>query len=118
MKVGNNKMDKYINANNFIKRINNEIAEEIFNSTDSGYTAMLTGFRKLIETKINEEPAADVTKVRHGKWIATNHGGIHGDMIYRCSACSNEREAYVDEENYCPNCGAIMDDGENDGMLF
>lgn len=63
----------------------------------------------LIDKAIDSTPSADVAEVRHGKWIDTKHGGIHGDTIYRCSACGNEREAYIDEENYCPNCGAKMD---------
>ena len=61
---------------------------------------------------IKNQPSADVQEVRHGTYINTNHGGIHGDCIYRCSCCGNEREAYIEEENYCPNCGAKMDGKE------
>lgn len=56
----------------------------------------------------------DVQEVKHGKWISTGHGGWHGDMIYRCSVCGNEREAYINEELYCPHCGAKMDGGKRE----
>lgn len=65
--------------------------------------------RIVLYKDVEAAPAADVEKVKHGMWINTGHGGIHGDYIYECSYCKNEREAYVDEENYCPNCGAKMD---------
>lgn len=69
--------------------------------------------RQDAEDDLKSIPPADVEEVRHGEWIDTHHGGIHGDTIYRCSVCGNEREAYLDEENYCPNCGAKMDGKES-----
>lgn len=65
---------------------------------------------RAVENLIKNAPTADVQEVKHGTYINTNHGGIHGDYIYRCSCCGNEREAYIEEENYCPHCGAKMDE--------
>lgn len=59
--------------------------------------------------ELDDYTTADVEEVRHGEWIDTGFGGIHGDTLYRCSCCGEEREAYVDEERFCPNCGAKMD---------
>lgn len=48
-------------------------------------------------------PAADVAPVRHGNWFGTV-----------CSACGESTSFYYDC-NFCPNCGAKMDGGdEND----
>lgn len=76
-----------------------------------------SGIVSALQNIVDETPAADVQEVKHGTYINTNHGGIHGDYIYRCSCCGNEREAYIEEENYCPHCGAKMD-GEGEELLF
>lgn len=48
---------------------------------------------------INSQPAADVTKTKHGKQIY--------DMgSYLCSECDYPMEHKV---NYCPHCGVKMD---------
>ena len=60
-------------------------------------------------------PAADVAKVRHGRWICIRKGYEE----YECSVChgmdSNCSDYYADhvvtEQEYCPFCGAIMDGG-------
>ena len=53
--------------------------------------------------------AADVATVRHGRWLPF-HSTAAGDIQY-CSACEI---GCAWKPNYCPNCGAIMDGG-NDG---
>lgn len=70
---------------------------------------------------IRNIPAVDAVEVRHAKWIPE----ALGDM--RCSCCN---EVYgvcgglLGDYNFCPNCGAKMDDvyqppicgpGEEDG---
>ena len=56
---------------------------------------------------IDKIPAADVTPVKHGKWI----GGTFNYFRY-CSEC-NKAEHYINilngQRKYCPNCGARMD---------
>ena len=54
---------------------------------------------------IDEIPAADVAPVRHGRWI------MHDDefgLTCECSVCHIET---MGDGNYCPNCGAKMDGG-------
>ena len=54
-------------------------------------------------------PAADGAPVRHGRWIPAVYVG---DCCYRCSECQFLRDAYLlGIGNYCPNCGAKMDEG-------
>ena len=64
---------------------------------------------------IEEEPAADVVEVKHGRWYWED------DDYCRCSECTQKAPVvpqYQDEPittktNYCPNCGAKMrGDGE------
>ena len=59
-------------------------------------------------------PAADVTQVRHGHWE------LHGNdddlaASFFCSLCgwNMDEDEYLDRWshlNYCPNCGAKMDE--------
>ena len=55
--------------------------------------------------EINYQPTLDVEPVRHGKWIYT------GFMEVKCSDCGNVFHE-LEDTNYCPNCGAKMDEAE------
>ena len=65
--------------------------------------------------KVRRIPAADVAEVRHGKWI---HSEIEDDDWGRtfhkwtCSVCGYSVAHNPTGENYCPNCGALMDKEE------
>ena len=54
-------------------------------------------------------PTADVAPVRHGRWVIIEIlcGGGKERKYYRCSECN---KANVIRSNYCPNCGAKMDE--------
>lgn len=60
-------------------------------------------------------PTIDAVPVVHGKWEWNTDNGF-----YYCSKCQtvSPREdqdgEYCDCPNYCPNCGAKMDGGEDD----
>ena len=58
---------------------------------------------------VDEIPASDVAPVRHGLWI------MHDDecgLTCECSVCHIET---MGDGNYCPNCGAKMDGGADNG---
>lgn len=61
---------------------------------------------------LNEEPAADVAPVVHGRWMyEKTEGGFH---IWRCSRCGrgmNDNPEGIDL--YCYHCGAKMDGGNS-----
>ena len=66
-------------------------------------------------------PAADVSPVRHGRWLHTEEplGWKYVDCM-ECSACHDSwiiEEDYCFDDmplwNYCPSCGAKMDGGED-----
>lgn len=61
------------------------------------------------------------TPVRHGRWIKAKESLWFSD--FDCVFCSNCNETWIADEdtgfdfldvwNYCPNCGAKMDGGED-----
>lgn len=59
-------------------------------------------------------PAADVVPVRHGRWDASGrYRFLDGSLSIRCTECGaalhpDEWKEY--HWNYCPNCGAKMDE--------
>ena len=55
---------------------------------------------------LGSAPTVDAEPVRHGRWIYT------GFMEVKCSECS-ETFHELESTNYCPNCGAKMDGGED-----
>ena len=68
--------------------------------------------------EIKAIPAADVAPVVHGKWKATGTFKV-ADYNYtvveqRCSACGHCSIRFKNkaESNYCPKCGATMDEEE------
>ena len=65
-----------------------------------------------IEESIDKVPAADVAPVWHGRWQAIKSNGIGGTG--RCSCCEKAIYGYR-AYNYCPNCGAKMDGGFDNG---
>lgn len=56
---------------------------------------------------ISDIPGADVAPVVHGKW----DDSLDGITPY-CSICGHSHKLMVRTPNYCPNCGAKMDGGE------
>lgn len=62
---------------------------------------------------IEDLPAADVEPVRYGRWIPheTNDGFSNG---VQCSVCGEWFYKYF-TYNYCPDCGAKMDEEADNG---
>ena len=58
---------------------------------------------------INSIPAADVTPVRHGRWMENEDYMFCSCCGMQWNYCDNDTEDF----HYCPNCGAIMDGGQN-----
>ena len=67
-----------------------------------------------ILTAFENFPAADVAPVKHGHWIEIDHSENFGDYHFVCSECkcNTPDRAYVVAPDFCPNCGARMDGGE------
>ena len=58
---------------------------------------------------IDSIPSADVEPVRHGRWITTH------DEFCSCSLCKYPVHTAWSRTYYCPNCGAKMEGGGEDG---
>ena len=59
---------------------------------------------------INRFPSEDVVTVRHGHWIYHPDDLFPNDSTQECSYCHAEESLTLYNENYCPNCGARMDE--------
>lgn len=62
---------------------------------------------KLARIRIERVPAADVAEVRHGRWIKLSRGDV-------CPECQYQTGRYEHGGNFCPNCGAKMDGGQEE----
>lgn len=66
---------------------------------------------------LQDMPAADVTEVVHGQWVHSRYDNCSEQFdIVKCSRCGHEAYAaayFVRGGNYCPNCGAKMDGGND-----
>lgn len=64
-------------------------------------------------------PTVDVQEVKHGEWKSFySEDTLYGS--YYCSACGHGQDigmvvSLTTEFKYCPNCGAKMDGGNNNG---
>ena len=70
--------------------------------------------------EVIDAPAADVAPVRYGRWVKSEDDYDKLYMI-KCSMCREEWYFECDDDvfdlnyHYCPNCGARMDGGADDG---
>ena len=92
-------MDDYISREAALTALQDS---DLFNTTERQLRA------------IRELPAADVAEVRHGRWIDA-YPDIEPNPMFMygiCSECGFEQgiSKYL---NYCPDCGAKMDGGDN-----
>jgi len=77
-------------------------AQDAFNALTDYYHHHTSAQHLALQEALNKVPTADAEPVRHGKWIEYPTA----DGMNQCSACGILR---FGESNYCPNCGARMD---------
>lgn len=104
--------DEYLDRSSLVARM--KYYEEHTTEGSGEHYAYSTALRE-----IRNAPAADVAKVVHGKWVHSRYDRSSGQFdVVKCSRCGLEAYAmayHVRDGNYCPNCGAKMDGGnEND----
>jgi hypothetical protein len=58
-----------------------------------------------IRDMLMDIPSADVAPVRHGRWVSINEYPYE-----KCSICGETHDTVRCLDNYCPNCGAKMDE--------
>ena len=98
-------MDEYVSREAVRDMLHNEI------SSWGGYSEEIEALLNANE-KLFELPVADVVEVKHSKW---KH--YHKQNIAVCMNCSFERDLDADFGTAisCPNCGAKMDGGADNG---
>lgn len=116
------RMDEYINKNALYETIIQleELARNRYLDAPSLYYPMYMtqlNERTYFKHIIADFPAADVELVRHGQWIYNIESGE-----YLCSACGENALSFRKDTlygldlyetcltDYCPNCGAKMDE--------
>ena len=90
--------------------IEREALQEIFENRMQDNNIMCPVIKVLDVIEIIEKQhTSDVVPVRHGRWVIIEIlcGGGKERKYYRCSECN---KANVIRSNYCPNCGARMDE--------
>ena len=60
---------------------------------------------------IEAAPTVDAVEVVHGRWIEQEKYTF--GVMYDCSICDNRILDNGHSWNYCPNCGAKMDGGND-----
>ena len=93
-------MAEYIEREAAIKELMNDAPEQVSYS------------RKDAADCIRYMDAVDVAPVQHGQWISKNPHGY--EWVFVCSNCDYvDGYPFNERPNYCPNCGAKMDEKEN-----
>ena len=84
-------------------------------------TASVGYYTETIREVLKQTPTVDAVEVVHGHWVSLTECANAG--VY-CSVCNKKvyKEDYAWcnrknklRSNYCPNCGAKMDGGNEDG---
>ena len=94
-----------------------EMSEKEYIERDAVLNQMLhemvgTGVQSKAMSVIRYANAADVVEVRYGHWRKC---GSKAPDYTCCSLCNICFGVYVDDYNYCPNCGATMCGKEDEG---
>ena len=98
-------MTEYIERANLIARIKYYVTHTPKDKGENyAYSVMLN--------EVLNRPASDVVPVVHGRWEQTE-----APFMNECEDCSvcGYRTVWGHRFNYCPNCGAKMDGGEDNG---
>lgn len=87
-------------AKEYIER---ETALKNIKETIIGASEFANDIRIAAINAVNSAPTADVQEVRHGKWIKSKNER-------KCSLCGYFYFTNTDTFNFCPHCGAKMDE--------
>lgn len=92
------------------RHIDADAAKKDVDERGMGHFFILTDIDE-IKRFLDDQPTADVEKVRHGKWtlIHVDSNAGYGQVYYQHKDCSTR--LFESPDNYCPVCGARMDGG-------
>ena len=101
-------MTEYIERANLIARIKYYVTHTPKDKGENyAYSVMLN--------EVLNRPAADVVPVVHGRWEQTE-----APFMNECEDCSvcGYRTVWGHRFNYCPNCGAKMNESKCEGVQY
>lgn len=110
---------RLIDADEFIKEINNRVESAIkwgINAIADHNEEIKIRAEQAVATfceaslTAKKMPTIDAEPIRHGMWIGKPMICEHSRM--RCSVCDNVFLENKGKWNYCPCCGARMDENE------
>ena len=78
------------------------------------YDHYTSGFDEAV-TRVENFPAADVAPVVHGKWLKSEYE-YHVGICSLCGCVPPKPAFRSTPYNYCPNCGAKMDEEEHNNV--
>lgn len=84
-------------------------------------SAIITAVKvAVMKNEIKEAKGYDdnAEPVVYGWWISRYDEIFPADSSMECSVCGEEESFYLSNDNYCPNCGAIMSRSKNDTALI
>lgn len=82
------------------------LQEKVFhNLTDEFYGAMQV---------LDELEPADVVLVVHGRWLPQKENHEFKEAWMKCSVCGYPVSRWTGNTNFCPSCGAKMDEHEEE----
>lgn len=93
------------------------LLSEIDDAMDADGMGFVVG--STIKRYLKRQPTADVVEAVHGRWIENTAPSM--DTYYTCSVCNEDfctLDGTTPENNlyhYCPNCGAKMGGGADNG---
>ncbi len=92
-------------------------ADTIFNGEPLLVSDKTLDTIRVIIEKINNAPTVDAEPVKHGRWLKTGQSFVNPNKFrnYFCSECGTDLDEHIrSTPNYCPHCGAKMDEVTNE----
>jgi len=99
-----------------MRLIDADALDETFSRLNDDGWQLTRGDHKRMESVLFEMPTIDAELVIHAEWIEDgDNQPMSCDKVYCCSNCKQNRRLESRLTNYCSECGAKMDGGEDDG---
>lgn len=117
-------MSEYISRNEVYQKLHEAGGCDATDEWSKGYDAGITEAIDIIDNI----PTADVAPIVHGRWLwmtkkeaasYSSLGFVVDSENWRCSQCNKHGAGrwWARDNKFCPNCGAKMDESEEEECL-